>query len=174
MDSAALLKNKLNPELIRLVRYCQKLQRGKALPDWQDFSPTALPFLMGHMFAADVVDGGADFRYRSYGALMPEFFGFDMRGKLLSNAPDANFRVAIKQTYEQVLAEKRPIAHWIELSWPDGGRYALQYVLIPFGSADGKVATILGGVDTKVAREDLAGYRGSGIATFHEIRREIL
>ncbi len=174
MNSATMQNIRLSTELARLVRYCQKLQRRRILPAWQDFDPTTQPLLAGHLFAADPVEQGADYHYRSFGALMPEFFGFDMRGKRLSEAPDETFRTTIRETYDQVVAAKRPIVHAVELSWPDGGRYGLHYVLIPFGTADGVVETILGGVSSALTREDLKPFRGSGIASFDELRREIL
>lgn len=174
MNSAALQKVKLDDELSRLLRYCQKLMRGKALPVWQDFSPAALPWLMGHMFAVDVVDGGADYRYRSYGVLMPEIFGYDLRDKLVSEAPDADFRAATQASYGEVVREKRPVAYKVELSWPDGGRYTAEYLLVPFGDADGNVSVILGGVRPALEREERAALRGNGLAAFTELSRQIL
>lgn len=168
MDCTRIDTARLHADLAQLLGYCAKLAGPADVPAWSDFRPSAVPRLMAALYVAEQVndgaDGGKDYRYRSYGALLPEYFGDDLRGKFLSDARGDDFRHAVAEVYDAVLACRRPHALWPELYWPDAGRYKTGHLLIPFADASGAVTILLGAVVSDVPRENLVLFRGRGMA----------
>ncbi|MGB8601267.1 MAG: PAS domain-containing protein [Rhizomicrobium sp.] len=168
MDCTSIDTARLHADLAQLLDYCTKLAGTADVPAWSDFRPSAVPRLMAALYVAEPVNDGAggvnDYRYRSYGALLPEYFGDDLRGKLLSDARGDDFRHAIVEVYDAVLACRRPHALWVELYWPDGGSYQTGHLLIPFTDANRAATILLGAVVSDVPRENLVLFRGKGMA----------
>lgn len=166
MDCSKIDTARLHADLAQLLAYCAKLAGEAEIPAWSDFRPTAVPRLMSSLYVVERVGDGkdADYRYRSYGAMLPEYFGEDLRSKPLSEAQDADFQRAVRDVYDAVLAGRRPHALWPELYWPDAGCYQTGHLLIPFSDANGAATILLGAVVCEVARENLVLFRGMGMA----------
>src|SRR3546814_16038514 len=75
------------PQLSFLLRYWLGLQDsdGRVAPDRID--PMQMRPALGHIMLLDVLDGGADYRYRVYGSEIAQRAGFDMTGKCPSELP---------------------------------------------------------------------------------------
>lgn len=172
MDCSRIAKETLHPDLAQLLACCEKIAGTAEVPRWADFRPSAVPHLLAALYAAERIDNGADYHFRSYGALLPEFYGEDLRGKRLSEASDEAFRVAIKRVYDDVLAKCQPAALHSELSWPDNVGYVVDNLLVPFADQNGDVSLILGGAVCSVPRENLVLFRGQGLARMRRISDE--
>src|SRR3546814_18454171 len=65
---------------------------------------------LGHIMLLDVLDGGADYRYRVYGSEIAQRAGFDMTGKCTSELPTGSlaslFFIAV---YQAVLLRPQPV-----------------------------------------------------------------
>lgn len=173
MDCTRIVKQTLHPDLAQLLTYCETIAGTAEVPRWVDFRPSAVPHLLAALYAAETIDNGADYHFRSYGALLPEFYGVDLRGKRLSDASDADFKVAIKQIYDEVLANRQPRALRSELSWPDNVGYVVDNLLVPFADQAGNVSIILGGAVCSVSRENLILFRGEGMARSSPLKDEL-
>lgn len=164
MDCGALDRSLLHADLERLLDYCIRLAGKNDLPRLSDFRPSALPELMACIFAADRIENGADYRYRSFGARLPEFFGEDLRGKRLSESSDPGFRENVLRGCESVLCGRAPVLRRQMLSWPDGGSFRLDVLSIPFADDAGNPTIVLGAAVCSVPAENLVLYRGKGMA----------
>src|SRR3546814_15766909 len=71
---------------------------------------------LGHIMLLDVLDGGADYRYRVYGSEIAQRAGFDMTGKCTSELPTGSlaslFFIAV---YQAVLLRPDPVYTWPQL-----------------------------------------------------------
>jgi len=56
------------------------------MPGRNDISPAQLKTQLPHVLLVDVIDGGADFRYRLVGTQLRSFFPVEPSGKLMSEA----------------------------------------------------------------------------------------
>jgi len=71
----------LTPAIRRLAAYWQQARGGAFAPSRHAVDPAALKPELPHLFMLDVIDGGADFRYRLVGTEVAAFSGRDVTGK---------------------------------------------------------------------------------------------
>ena len=100
---------------------------------------------LGYLMLLDVLDGGADFRYRLYGSIIAQHSSFDMTGRRLSELrPDQGVGAVFQVIYRAVLARPEPI--YTEHAPPPTIRVKLWYRLIlPLFDDDGGVCRLLVG-----------------------------
>lgn len=121
----------LSPYLGGFVRYWEGRRRGGDIPDRADIDVLDLKPWLGWLNMLDVIDGGADFRYRVFGTHHVARLGVDVTGKLASEssvAIRANFSaflgriVATRQPVLTVVAQKNltteHIYEWRRLGVP--------------------------------------------------------
>jgi hypothetical protein len=101
------------PKPLSRVRDYWLEKRGKcAMPSRSDISPRELKAELPSILLADVVENGADFRYRLVGTHLREFFYSEPSGKLMSEAllPFGEATVsATLQTYRNVMERRNPM-----------------------------------------------------------------
>lgn len=101
------------PAALAFVRAYWQRQRGTAtMPRRKDISPADMRAYLRHVLLADVIDGGADFRYRVVGTELQRYFKGNPTGKLMSEAlaafgPDTVRRTI--QTYASAVAHRAPL-----------------------------------------------------------------
>ena len=100
---------------------------------------------LGYVMLLDVIDGGADFRYRLYGSVIAQHSNFDMTGRLLSELrPDQGVGAFFQIVYRAVLARPEPV--YTEHAPPPTIRVKLWYRLIlPLFDGNGAVCRLLVG-----------------------------
>jgi hypothetical protein len=75
------------PDLLASVRAYWTRQRGsRPLPRRKDIAPSDIKKWLPQVLLVDVINGGADFRYRLVGGHLVRFFGSEPSGKLMSDA----------------------------------------------------------------------------------------
>ena len=101
------------PKTLSMVREYWLEKRGeRAMPSRSDISPAQLKVTLPNVLLADVVEGGADFRYRLVGTHLREFFYSEPSGKLMSEAlaPFGEATVtATLQSYRGVMERRGPM-----------------------------------------------------------------
>lgn len=94
-----------------IVAYWESKRAGRLAPRRADIDPTEIPRLLPYLFMLDVLDGGADFRYRLIGTHITEGMGRDVTGKKISelyeDRPQA--RKQLDATFRLPLTNKQPI-----------------------------------------------------------------
>lgn len=93
-----------------LHAYWDGLRGGRFAPAWGAFQLIDLPAaIIPYMRVADVIDGGADFRYRFWGTGLSFVRALDRTGKRLS-AIDSPRTPAALEEYRRIVREKRGFA----------------------------------------------------------------
>ncbi|WP_119417964.1 PAS domain-containing protein [Desertibaculum subflavum] len=92
--------------LIDLYRLWQAKRPEGRLPAQGDFSLDDLRPLMGRIAILDVIDGGADFRFRLYGSSIASAYRGEMTGKSIS-AYRPHFYAKIAPGYREVVATRQ-------------------------------------------------------------------
>jgi hypothetical protein len=138
------------PAANELVAYWRQKQGGRGVPRRRDVDPTSIPpRLLPHLFMLDVIDRGADFRYRLIGTAIVAGVGRDATGALVSRLygsfPDA--LAALRQILGRVMTEKIPIFSSGLLYWlPERDYQAYTNVFLPLSSDGVQVDIVLGGL----------------------------
>jgi hypothetical protein len=120
-------------------------------PSRIDIDPLELPpELLRHLFMLDVVDGGADFRYRLIGSDLVEGVGRDATGALVSeiyrDVPAS--LAAMNRFLRQTTTDKLPVYIEGEMDWLRGGRQRRPFraVMLPLSADNLSVDIVLGGL----------------------------
>ena len=138
------------PAANELVAYWRNRRGGRSAPRRRDVDPTDIPrHLLPHLFMLDVIDHGADFRYRLVGTEIVAGVGRDATGALASqlygNFPDA--LAILRQILTRVMVEQIPIFSSGLMYWlPERDYQEFTNVFLPLCSNGTQVDIILGGL----------------------------
>ncbi len=92
------------------------LRRDRKFPAWKDFDWFAYPVLViPYLAVADVVDDGADFRYRFWGTAHTAIFHQDYTHALVSDVQPAEIAQGLMRQYERVIAAGAPCLFMFEV-----------------------------------------------------------
>lgn len=125
--------------------YWRDLPKTCGLPQARAVDPLAMKPALGHIMLLDVLDGGADFRYRVYGSRIAQHSGFDMTGKRTSEIDTSKYvpvfflcmyRAAMIRR-EAVYTRHNPPARVSVRTW--------DRLLLPLAGDDGSVRRVLAG-----------------------------
>lgn len=98
------------PLLAEILAYWERKCAGRWAPRRADIDPTELPAHLPNLMLIDVLEGGADFRFRLIGTAIVEDMGRDSTGRRMSELyrdhPAALAQLADR--LRQVVRERRP------------------------------------------------------------------
>ncbi|WP_193187042.1 PAS domain-containing protein [Nisaea sediminum] len=129
----------------QLCDYWQTKANGAPAAFWKAIDPTELRFILGYVMLLDVLDGGADFRYRLYGSLIAERFGRDVTGKTVRDFGDAEYIVNFfLATYQAVTEARRPLlsTHYPR---PESQTASWSRLILPLVDETGAISRLLVG-----------------------------
>lgn len=153
-----------HPDLIRLARHCEDLAGPAQLPRREDFNPAPiLRYLFGRLYMVDVIDGGADYRFRLFGMFWQTIYGRNLAGERLSEIEATGNLLSLRPHYNACVAKRAPVFRPGKLVWPDRQAIAYQRLLIPFSECDGGVSMLLCAAHCDISLEDLCLFQGSGM-----------
>jgi hypothetical protein len=78
------------------------------MPLRRDIDVLELAPWLGNLMLIEVLEGGAEFRYRVYGSTLAQYYGRDLTGKTTEGVPE-EARKAVRREYRAVLADGRPV-----------------------------------------------------------------
>ena len=97
------------------------------------------------LWVIDVVDGGADFRFRLTGDRIVQFFGHTFTGVLLSELHESPFFQRMRHTLTHCVEHQAPVAIGpIAAGYEDKNYWEMEAVVLPL-SEDGKIVNCLMG-----------------------------
>ena len=127
--------------------YWSKKCGARAMPARQDISPAQLKAQLPHILLIDVVEGGADFRYRLIGTYLRQFFPVDPVGRLMSEviAPfGASSVQATLEAYRGVMRKRAPVRISGSGAWYAQSPKYFDAILAPL-SDDGEAVNMIFG-----------------------------
>lgn len=165
MNFGNLLARNVRPEIIGLARYVTELAGDERLPRRSRFNPSCVRAVRDYIYLIKILRDEHDYFYDSLqGRRMPVLFGCDMEGKRLSELKDADQRMALRRTYDRVVATEQPLFLRARYRWPHRKSIAIERLLIPMASDDGVLSAICGISIPEVPDIDLEMYAGQGPA----------
>jgi hypothetical protein len=133
------------PLLAELVAYWDAKRAGRMAPRRSDIDPAELkPHLTG-LLMLDVLDGGADFRYRLIGTAIVQGSGRDSTGRRMSElyADQPAVLQRLLDRFRRVVTEQRPIYTRGRIYWVPNREYRrFVTVAVPL-SDDGRTVNII-------------------------------
>ena len=101
------------PSQLAFIREYWRIQRGAAsMPRRRDIAPADMKAYLPHIFLADVVRDGEDFRYRVVGSQLQRYFSGNPTGMLMSDALMVFGAESVSRTiqvYRTVIERRAPM-----------------------------------------------------------------
>lgn len=135
-----------SPALDFLRDYWEKRRAGRAMPARADMNPTAFKAHLDCTAMIDVLDGGAEFRYRLVGTALTSYFLSDPTGLTLSAAwPGAADPVAVRVRANllRIVQLRAPIHVWGMLEWSSARHEPFDALYLPLSDDGENVNMIL-------------------------------
>lgn len=97
-----------HPDLRKTLQVWAEVRGARAMPAREEITPKHLRHALSRIHLYDVLDGGADFRFRLVGSgVFPGLAG-DQTGRLLSEHPDPGIRLRFAAALKHVVETGRP------------------------------------------------------------------
>jgi hypothetical protein len=97
------------PELRALYGYWRGKRTGRPFPARADLDPLEIPRLLEHIGLVDVLEDGADFRYRLIGTGISSAFGEDPTGRRVGASTGGQYANVIRAACRQCFEMARPV-----------------------------------------------------------------
>lgn len=131
-----------------LLAQWQRVSGVQTMPPVSAIDPFALRAVLGDLLILDVIDGGADFRFRLYGTAVAEAMRFDWTGRTVDETRRAlkgPGQAFYKAVYRALLRRPEPV-YTVNAAMIVFRNRAWGRLLLPYGdSASGAVQRILVG-----------------------------
>ncbi|MEX0837938.1 MAG: PAS domain-containing protein [Parvibaculum sp.] len=153
--TVTLLDAPVLPELRHLLAYWESKRGTRAYPDRADIRPEEFRRLLPHIGIVEVLDGGADFRFRLFGEELFKITGFDRKGEKFSEmkaAPDSKLtdevmRTRWSETMRAVLQLGGPLSLKTPMARTEGeGPLEMHVLLLPVTTGGEEIGQILGAI----------------------------
>jgi hypothetical protein len=151
---------RLDAELARTgLSYWRSLKGPAPFPPCASMMSCLSPRMRAHSVLIEVLDGGADYEYRSAGEAMAKAFHGDFSGRRLSGliAILPKFGLSLRMMYEMVRASGEPLGYrgWVGNDLPRAAFVYHESVFLPLGE-DGVVDHLLAVVTVLHRPDDAA------------------
>jgi hypothetical protein len=139
-----------HPDLVRLLQYWQGKRGTRTFPRRADIDPLDLGFMLPRIALTEVhePDVNADprrYRLRLVGSWWAGLVGFESTGIWLDDWPHANQRKLTADTYEAVIAARRPLCA-LRNAWVDDKRLEYEILLLPLSEDAARISMIVTGI----------------------------
>jgi hypothetical protein len=128
----------------------KKLAAGRLAPKREEITPAMIKSALPWIWMIDVVDDGADFRFRIAGDRVVQFLGRRYAGLLLSEFQGEPFFQRMRAILVESVKHKRPLA-----AGPMGSNMAgkefleMEVVVLPLSEDNQRVTTIFGAMEVR-------------------------
>lgn len=153
----------MHADLARFLRYYRSLAQGRPMPRYGDFRPADVSWLLGKLYVMDVLDGGADYRFRLLGAALTRLHGCDHTGKRLSDVEYPGLSNPLRAEMAMLLKLRKPLLQRGRVVWSECGSIGAEKLLVPLTDDAGELAVILGALHYEHPDEDWVLFKGGGV-----------
>jgi hypothetical protein len=134
-----------HPDLLRLLDYWHRRRAARAFPRRADIDPVDLGFMLDRIALTEVHEDPRRYRLRIVGSWWASLAGFESTGTWLDDWPHANLRKLTAETYESVIAGRRPLCA-LRDAWVDDKKLSYEILLLPLSEDDARVSMIMTGI----------------------------
>jgi hypothetical protein len=128
----------LDETLLREIYAYWQGKRGlRRMPARRDVDPVEMPLLLPHLLIGEVVDGGAQFRYRLTGTAITRALGYDPTGRTIDDIASGHYRDHINELHRMLCRARAPLFAQSEAAV--AGNFFAKRLLLPL-SEDGTEA----------------------------------
>ncbi len=129
-----------NPAVKALYALWQELPRRGCWPDWGDLDKTRLGRWMGWLMVYEGIDGWRDARYRLVGTGLVDHAGYDLTGRLVSEAVYATTPARLLTLFRRLTETAAPV--WIAnpIITVNGFSTSLHRFWLPFADGGDEIA----------------------------------
>ena len=148
----------------RVLDHWDTLRDGRFAPAWTEFHLDELdPAIVPWCNAVDVIDGGADFRYRFWGTMRTEVQGQEMTSKSVRDLWPPELSESITAEYLALLERRRPT--WFDTRASAGEKHETRYqfLRLPFSSDGETIDTIFAISHNRRGPHELSSLRKLGL-----------
>jgi hypothetical protein len=134
-----------HPDLLRLLDYWHGKRGARAFPRRADVDPLDLGFMLERIALTEVHEEPRRYRLRIVGSWWKTVAGFETTGLWLEDWPHANQRKLTADTYETLIAARRPLRA-VRDAWVDDKKLSYEILLLPLSEDDTRISMIVTGI----------------------------
>ena len=136
-------------KLADILRIWKTISGERFAPRRDEVTPSRLRSLLPWTWFVEVIDGGADFRFRVAGDRIVEYLGGRHAGLLLSELRGPAFFELMHEIFRYTVKYKRPIAHGpLRASHPNRASFEAEVLVLPLSDDGENVTALFGGFET--------------------------
>jgi hypothetical protein len=132
-------------DLLRLLEYWTRKRGPRGFPRRADIDPLDLAFMLERIALTEVHEAPRRYRLRLVGSWWSRLVGFESTGMWLDDWPHANQRKLTFDTYESVVAARRPLCA-LRDAWIDERKLGYEILLLPLSEDDSRISMIVTGI----------------------------
>lgn len=134
-----------DPILTAGIEYWLDLPREAGIPDRREIDPSMMPrTIIPSVALLEILDGGADARYRLAGQEFNENFGANLKGKKTTELTEGAYRDYILNHLRILLDEGQAIYSESAFRWDRGGQLRTRRIMMPLSlGTPGEIAMVL-------------------------------
>ena len=129
------------------LEYWESIRGDRSAPMRDDFDPTEIPRLLSHVVFLEVVDKGADFRFRVIGDAVRSASFANHTGQLVGNLPHISPDGPLMTTLRDAVTSRGPVRTPIPYEGPRSEMALRDHLVLPLTDTDGQVSHLLLTVD---------------------------
>ncbi|MDF1790294.1 MAG: PAS domain-containing protein [Thalassobaculaceae bacterium] len=129
------------------LAYWDSIRNGRPTPRREDFDPADIPRLLTHVVFLDVIDAGADFRFRVIGDAVRSASFANHTGQCVSDLPHVSPDGPLMQTLRSAVDRGVPVRSPIPYEGPRKEFSVRDHLVMPLADAGGAVSHLLLTVD---------------------------
>ena len=143
-----------HPDLKRLLDYWQGKRGGRAFPRRADVDVLDLGYMLERIALTEVHEAEAPaqprrYRLRVVGSFWAHLAGIELTGTWLDEWPQANLRKLTVDTYEALIAGRRPLCI-VRDAWVDDKKLGYEIMLLPLSEDGARISMILTAIGPSV------------------------
>jgi len=128
----------------KALDYWNEWRQGDAYPRWSTFDLRSAPVdILPHALVVDVVDNGADFRYRFFGTWLSQIHKMDMTGRCVSEYDNPPYREILLAQYRAVVERRRACVFFIDVPQSENVSFRSETIRLPLSEDGTRVDRII-------------------------------
>jgi hypothetical protein len=140
----------VSDRLVGTYEAWKRTATGRMAPKREEITPALLRSVLPWIWMIDVVEGGADFRFRLAGDRIVQFMGRRYAGLMLSDHLDGPFFQRMRAVLVECLSRKAPVAVGpVRTNLPGKQFLEMEVVVTPLSEDGDTISCLFGAMDVR-------------------------